>query len=122
MGKLHSYSTSFTEEEEKGMLAKEIMSLITSVKKHLQVESFPNSDARSYVPDSYKGIVETPILQGEANFEKILAMHSQHHLSVCEVFENTCRIHKTTPGETQVGACITTLRTETKKHRHCVYY
>ncbi|KAM9236428.1 alpha-protein kinase 1 [Leptosomus discolor] len=114
MGKLHSYSTSFAEEEEKGMLAKEIMSLITSVKKRLQVESFPNSDARSYVPDSYKGAVEKPILQGEASFEKILAMHSQHHLSVCEVFENTCRIRKTTPGETQVGACITALRTETK--------
>ncbi|NXU26313.1 ALPK1 kinase, partial [Thalassarche chlororhynchos] len=114
MGKLHSYSTSLTEEEEKGMLAKEIMSLITSVKKHLQVEGFPNCDARSYVPDSYKGAVEKPILHGEANFEKILAMHSQHHLSVCEVFENTCKIHKTAPGETQVGACITTLRTETK--------
>ncbi|XP_075276982.1 alpha-protein kinase 1 isoform X2 [Opisthocomus hoazin] len=114
MGKLHLYSTSFTEEEEKGMLAKEIMSLITSVKKHLQVESFPNSDARSYVPDSYKGTVEKSILQGEANFEKILAMHSQHHLSVCEVFENTCRLHKTTPRETKVGACITALRTETR--------
>ncbi|NXX79577.1 ALPK1 kinase, partial [Urocolius indicus] len=114
MGKLHSYSTSFVEEEEKEMLAKEIMSLITSVKKHLQVESFPNSDARSYVPDSYKSTVEKPILRGEASFEKILAVHSQHHLSVCKVFENTCRIHKTTPGETQVGACITTLRTETK--------
>ncbi|NXX53471.1 ALPK1 kinase, partial [Scopus umbretta] len=114
MGKLHSYSTAFTEEEEKGTLAKEIMSLISSVKKRLQVESFPNSDARSYVPDSYKGTVENPILQGEADFEKILAMHSQHHLSVCEVFENTCRIHKTAPGENQAGACITTLRTETK--------
>ncbi|XP_075607077.1 alpha-protein kinase 1 isoform X1 [Balearica regulorum gibbericeps] len=114
MGKLHSYSTSLAEEEEKGMLATEIMSLITSVKKRLQVESFPNSDARSYVPDSYKGSVQNPILRGEASFEKILAMHSQHHLSVCEVFENTCRIHKTTSGETQVGACITTLRTETK--------
>ncbi|KFP11602.1 Alpha-protein kinase 1, partial [Egretta garzetta] len=114
MGKLHSYSTSFTEEEEKGMLAKEIMSLITSVKKRLQVESFPNSDARSYVPDSYKGTVEKPILQGEADFEKILATHSQHHLAVCEVFKNACRIHKTAPGETQVGACVTTLRTETK--------
>ncbi|KAF1632626.1 Alpha-protein kinase 1, partial [Eudyptes filholi] len=114
MGKLHSYSSSFTEEEEKGMLAKEIMSLITSVKNRLQVESFPNSDARSYVPDSYKGTVENPILPREVNFEKILAKHSQHHLSVCEVFENTCKIHKTAPGETQVGACITTLRTETK--------
>ncbi|KFQ19148.1 Alpha-protein kinase 1, partial [Merops nubicus] len=114
LGKLHSYSTSFTEEEDKEMLAKEIMSLILSVKKLLQVESFPNSDARSYVPDSYRGTVEKPILQGEADFEKILAMHSQHHVSVCEVFEKACRIHKTTPGETQVGACITMLRTETK--------
>ncbi|PKU38183.1 alpha-protein kinase 1 [Limosa lapponica baueri] len=114
MGKLHSYSTSSTEEEEKGMLAKEIMSLITSVKKRLRVESFPNSDARSYVPDSFKGTVEKPILQREVSFEKILAMHSQHHLSVCEVFENTCRLHKSAPGETEVGVCITTLRTETK--------
>ncbi|NXS95977.1 ALPK1 kinase, partial [Jacana jacana] len=114
MGKLHSYSTSSTEEEEKGVLAKEIMSLIASVKKRLRVESFPNSDARSYVPDSFKGTVEKPILQREVNFEKILAMHSQHHLSVCEVFENTCRLQKSAPGETQVGVCITTLRTETK--------
>ncbi|KFU92782.1 Alpha-protein kinase 1, partial [Chaetura pelagica] len=114
MEKLHLYSRLFTEEEGKETLAKEIMALITSVKKHLQVESFPNSDPRSYVPNSYKGTVEKPILQREVDFEKILAMHSQHHLSVCKVFENTCRIHKTAPGESQVGACVTTLRTETK--------
>ncbi|OXB84827.1 UNVERIFIED_CONTAM: hypothetical protein H355_015949 [Colinus virginianus] len=114
MAKLHTYSTPVTEEEEKGVLAEEIMSLITSVKKLLQVESFPNSDARSYVPDSYKGAVEKPVLQGEANFKKILAMNSQHHLSVCEVFKNPCRINKNTVGETHMGACITTLKTETK--------
>ncbi|POI23574.1 hypothetical protein CIB84_012680, partial [Bambusicola thoracicus] len=114
IAKLHTYSTSFTEEEEKGVLAEEIMSLITSVKKLLQVESFPNSDARSYVPDSYKGAVEKPVLQGEANFEKILVMNSQHHLSVCEVFKNPCRINKNTLGETHMGVCITTLKTETK--------
>ncbi|NXL94490.1 ALPK1 kinase, partial [Alectura lathami] len=114
MGKLHTYSTSVTEEEEKGVLAEEIMSLITSIKKHLQVESFPNSDTRSYVPDSFKEAVEKPVLLGEANFEKILAMNSQHHLSVCEVSKNPCRIHKNTPGETHTGACITTLKTETK--------
>ncbi|NXP76702.1 ALPK1 kinase, partial [Ramphastos sulfuratus] len=113
MGKLHSYSTSLTAEEEKGTLAKDIMCLITSVKERLQVQSFPNSDARSYVPDSYKGTVEKPILQGADSFEKILAVHSQHHLSVCEVFEKACRIHKAVPGETQMGICITTLRTET---------
>ncbi|XP_052538370.1 alpha-protein kinase 1 isoform X1 [Tympanuchus pallidicinctus] len=116
IAKLHTYSTSFTEEEEeeKGVLAEEIMSLITSVKKLLQVETFRNSDARSYVPDSYKGAVKKPVLQGEANFEKILAMNSQHHLSVCEVFKNPCRIKENTLGETHVGACITTLKTETK--------
>ncbi|NWX21104.1 ALPK1 kinase, partial [Aegotheles bennettii] len=114
MGKLHSYSASATGEEEKGTLAQEIMSLITSVKKHLAVESFPNSDARSYVPDSYKGMVEKPVLQQEVTFEEILARHSQHHHSVCQVFQSTCRIHKAATGETQVGACVTTLRTETK--------
>uniref|UniRef100_A0A669Q457 Alpha kinase 1 n=1 Tax=Phasianus colchicus TaxID=9054 RepID=A0A669Q457_PHACC len=114
IAKLHTYSTSLTEEEEKGVLAEEIMSLITSVKKLLVVETFPNSDARSYVPDSYKGAVKKPVLQGEANFEKILAMNSQHHLSVCEVFKNPCRIKENTLGETHVGACITTLKTETK--------
>lgn len=113
LGKLYSYSL-FPEEADKGVLAKEIMSLIASVKKRLRVGSFPNSDARSYVPDSYKGSVQKPILQGETSFEKILAKHSQHHLSVCQVFEKTCRIHKTTPGAIQVGACITALRTETK--------
>ncbi|XP_037990916.1 alpha-protein kinase 1 isoform X1 [Motacilla alba alba] len=114
LGKLHSYSTSFPEEEDKGMLAKEIMSLIAAVRRRLRVGGFPNSDPRSYVPDSYKGSVQKPVLRGEASFEKILAKHSQHHLSVCQVFEKTCRIHKTAPGEIQVGACITTLRTETK--------
>uniref|UniRef100_A0A8D2NQ34 Alpha kinase 1 n=1 Tax=Zosterops lateralis melanops TaxID=1220523 RepID=A0A8D2NQ34_ZOSLA len=114
LGKLYSYSTLYPEEEDKGTLAKEIMSLISSVKRHLRVGSFQNSDARSYVPDSYKGSVQKPVLQGETSFEKILAKHSQHHLSVCQVFEKTCRISKATLGEIQVGACITTLRTETK--------
>ncbi|NXT82501.1 ALPK1 kinase, partial [Zapornia atra] len=114
LGKLHLYSTPSAEEEEKGTLAREIMSLIAFVKKRLRVGSFPNSDGRSYVPDSYKGAVGSAVLRGEASFEGILAMHSQHHLSVCGVFENTCRIHQTASGETQVGACITTLRTETK--------
>ncbi|NXO23307.1 ALPK1 kinase, partial [Cisticola juncidis] len=114
LGKLYCYSTLFPEEEDKGALAKEIMSLIASVKQRLRVGSFQNSDARSYVPDTYKGLVQKPVLQGETSFEKILAKHSQHHLSVCQVFEKTCRIRKTTPGEIQVGACITTLRTDTK--------
>ncbi|NWY00847.1 ALPK1 kinase, partial [Nothoprocta ornata] len=114
MGKLDAYSASAAEDGDRGALARGIMALVASVKKGLQVRNFPNSDARSYVPDSYKGAVENLTLRGEANFEKILALHSQHHLSVCEVFEKTCRIHETAPGEARVGACITTLKTETK--------
>ncbi|XP_034628018.1 alpha-protein kinase 1 isoform X1 [Trachemys scripta elegans] len=115
MEKLYTYSTSpFTEDQDKETLAKEIMSLIMSVKKHLEVQSFPNSDARSYVPDSYKGGVEKPILYGEVNFEKILEMHSQHHRSISEVFESTCRSQETRHREAKMGACITALKTETK--------
>ncbi|CAM2112858.1 unnamed protein product [Caretta caretta] len=115
MEKLYAYSTSpFTEDQDKETLAKEIMSLIMSVKEHLQVQSFPNSDARSYVPDSYKGVVEKPILRGEVNFEKILEMHSQHHRSVSEVFESTCRSQETRHREAKMGACITVLKTDTK--------
>uniref|UniRef100_A0A8C3STP4 Alpha kinase 1 n=1 Tax=Chelydra serpentina TaxID=8475 RepID=A0A8C3STP4_CHESE len=115
MEKLYTYSTSpFTEDQDKETLAKEIMSLIMSVKEHLDVQSFPNSDARSYVPDSYKGGVEKPILRGEVNFEKILELHSQHHRSVSEVFESTCRSQETRHREAKMGACITALKTETK--------
>ncbi|XP_067400763.1 alpha-protein kinase 1 isoform X2 [Emydura macquarii macquarii] len=115
MEKLYMYSTSpFTEDQEKGTLAKEIMSLIMSVKEHLEVQSFPNSDTASYVPNSYKGGVEKPILRGEVDFEKILEMHSQHHRSVSEVFESSCRSHETRHRESKMGACITTLKTETK--------
>ncbi|KAM9143163.1 alpha-protein kinase 1 isoform 2-T4 [Pangshura tecta] len=115
MEKLYTYSTSpFTEDQDKETLAKGIMSLIMSVKEHLEVQSFPNSDARSYVPDSYKGGVEKPILRGEVNFEKILEMHSQHHRSVSEVFESTCRSQETRHREPKMGACITALKTETK--------
>ncbi|XP_038256530.1 alpha-protein kinase 1 isoform X2 [Dermochelys coriacea] len=115
MEKLYTYCTSpFTEDQDKETLAKEIMSLIMSVKEHLQVQSFPNSDTRSYVPDSYKGGVEKPILRGDVNFEKILEMHSQHHRSVSEVFESTCRSQETRHREAKMGACITALKTETK--------
>ncbi|XP_006119326.2 alpha-protein kinase 1 isoform X1 [Pelodiscus sinensis] len=113
--KLYIYSTSpFTEDQDKGTLAKEIMCLIASVKEHLEVQSFPNSDARSYVPDSYKGGVEKPILHGEVNFEKILEVHSQHHRSVSEEVGSTCRSHETRHREGNMGACITALKTETK--------
>uniref|UniRef100_A0A8D0HQM5 Alpha kinase 1 n=1 Tax=Sphenodon punctatus TaxID=8508 RepID=A0A8D0HQM5_SPHPU len=115
MQKLYVYDHSpLIVEEDKGALAKEIMSLIMSTKEHLQVQSFSSSDAKSYAPDNYKGDVEKPIIHGNVNFEKILEMHSQHHTAVCGGFESTCRSHKTSQGEDKMGACITALKTETR--------
>ncbi|XP_077156706.1 alpha-protein kinase 1 isoform X2 [Paroedura picta] len=113
--KLFTYGYSpHPEEQDKELLAKEIMCLVMSVKEQLQVRTFPNSDAKSYVPDSYKKEVGKQILNGEKSFEKILKMYSQHHASICEVFESTCKSHEMRKGEGQMGACITALKTETR--------
>ncbi|XP_029452112.1 alpha-protein kinase 1 isoform X2 [Rhinatrema bivittatum] len=111
--KLSMYS-SLPETQDKGTLAKEIMSLVASVKQRLHVHSFPNSDEKSYVPDSYKDCVKKTIVHGKVSFREVLGMHSHHHTSVCEVFENTCRNHRSIAGATVKGACITSLKTETR--------
>ncbi|XP_015267365.1 PREDICTED: alpha-protein kinase 1 [Gekko japonicus] len=113
--KLYTYGySSHPEEQDKESLAKEIMCLVMSVKEQLQVLAFPNSDAMSYVPDSYKKEVGRQIVNGEQSFEKILKMYSQHHASICDVFESACKSHKMRKGEGRMGACITALKTETR--------
>nr|XP_020657806.1 alpha-protein kinase 1 isoform X1 [Pogona vitticeps] len=114
--KLYAYShSSDNEQQDKGQLAKDIMSLVMSAKEQLHVQSFPNSDTMSYIPDGYKTDVNKPIVNGEMSFEKVLKMHSQHHEAVCDVFESTCRSHKVNSQEEgKRGACITTLKTETR--------
>ncbi|KAJ7327034.1 hypothetical protein JRQ81_016793, partial [Phrynocephalus forsythii] len=109
--KLYAYSHSTDhEEQDKGKIAKDIMGLVMSAKQLLDVQSFPNSDPMSYIPDGYKTDVNKPIVNGELSFKKVLKMHSQHHEAVCDVFESTCRSHKVNSG----GVCITTLKTETR--------
>lgn len=111
--KLYAYGYSpHPEEQDKEMLAKEIMCLVMSVKEQLQVLTFPNSDAKSYVPDSYKKEVGKQIVNGEQSFEELLKMYSQHHASVCDVFESGCKSNK--KGDGRMGACITALKTETR--------
>ncbi|XP_060102901.1 alpha-protein kinase 1 [Heteronotia binoei] len=113
--KLYRYGHSpHPKDQDKEMFAKEIMWLIMSVKDQLQVLAFPNSDAKSYVPDSYKKEVGRQIVNGEQSFQKILKVYSQHHASICEVFENTCKSHKMRKGEGKMGPCITALKTETR--------
>ncbi|XP_007938932.1 alpha-protein kinase 1 [Orycteropus afer afer] len=111
MGKLYAFSTS-SGSQERETLSQEIMSIITQVKDHLQVQSFPNLDGRSYVPESFKSSLEKFILHGQVDFQKLLDIYSQHHTSVCEVFESTCRNNKNKLKDT--GVCITVLKTETK--------
>lgn len=113
--KLYTYGYSpHPEEQDKEMFAKEIMCRIMSVKEQLQVPNFPNSDTKSYVPDSYKKEVEKQIVNGERSFETILQMYSQHHAAVCEVSETACKSHAMRKGEGKMGACITAMKTETR--------
>lgn len=112
MGKLYTYSTSSTSQDREA-LSREIMSLVNQVKRHLQVQSFPNLDERSYVPESFKCGLDKPILHGHMDFQQILETYSQHHTSVCEVFESTCGNSKGNQRDTKPEVCITALKTET---------
>ncbi|XP_060635060.2 alpha-protein kinase 1 isoform X2 [Anolis sagrei] len=103
-----------TGQQDKEQLAKHIMGIIMSVKEQLNVQSFPNSDAKSYIPDSYKMCTDKQIVSHNLDFENVLRIHSQHHEAVCEVFESACKSQKVRSRECKVGACITALKTETR--------
>ncbi|KAM4834437.1 alpha-protein kinase 1 isoform 1-T2 [Thomomys bottae] len=109
MGKLFSFGTS-SRSQDRETLSRDIMTSISQVKNLFQVQSFPNLDERSYVPESFKSRLDKPILYGQVDFQKILEAYSQHHTSVCEVFESTCGSKK----DTKTGVCVTALKTETK--------
>ncbi|XP_029797716.1 alpha-protein kinase 1 [Suricata suricatta] len=113
MGKLYRFSTS-SGSQEREALCKEIVSAVTQVKDRLQIQSFSNSDDKSYVPESFKHGLDKPILRGQVDFQKILETLSQHHTSVCEVFESSCGNNRDKQKDTKTGVCITTLKTETK--------
>ncbi|XP_012510530.1 PREDICTED: alpha-protein kinase 1 [Propithecus coquereli] len=113
MEKLYTFSTS-SRSQDREALSQEIMSVVAQVKDHLQVQSFSNLDDRSYVPESFKCRLDEPILHGRVDFQNILETYSQHHTSVCEVFESTCRDSKNKQKDAKTGICITALKTETK--------
>ncbi|XP_057649851.1 alpha-protein kinase 1 [Chionomys nivalis] len=110
--KLYTHNTSSTSQDREA-LSREIMSLVSQVKRHLQVQSFPNLDERSYVPESFKCGLDKPILHGHMDFQQILETYSQHHTSVCEVFKSTCGNRKGSQRDTKPEVCITALKTET---------
>lgn len=112
MGKLYAFSTSLSSQDRE-VLSREIMSLISQVKGHLHVQSFPNADDRSYVPESFTCGLDRPILHGHVDFQQLLETYSQHHTSVCEVFESSCRNSRGHQRDAKAEVCITTLKTET---------
>ncbi|XP_019512141.1 PREDICTED: LOW QUALITY PROTEIN: alpha-protein kinase 1 [Hipposideros armiger] len=112
VGKLYAVSIT-AGRQDRETLSREIMSLVAQVKGHLQVSSFPSFDDRSYVPVGFMHGLEKPVLHGQVDFQKVLETYSQHHTSVCEVFESKCE-HESNQEDTNTAVCITALRTETK--------
>ncbi|XP_048189634.1 alpha-protein kinase 1 [Perognathus longimembris pacificus] len=113
LGKLYSFSTS-SRSQDTDTCSREIMTAISRVKDLFQVQSFSNLDDRSYVPESFKSRLDQPMLYGQVDFQKILEAYSQHHTSVCEVFESSCGSRKDRQKDTETGICVTALKTETK--------
>ncbi|XP_023565836.1 alpha-protein kinase 1 isoform X2 [Octodon degus] len=113
MGTLYMFSSS-SESQDREALSREILSAVSHVKRRLQVQSFANSDNRSYVPESFECGLGKPVLHGQADFQQILQGYSQHHASVCEVFESTCGQSKNKEKNATKELCITALKTETK--------
>lgn len=109
MEKLVKYNT-LPDKRDKVDLSMDILSLVSSIKEHFDVQPFQNSEDSCYVPDSYKDCVKKNLFTGKVSFAKLLDMSSHHHNSVCEVFDTTCRQHTATEG-LRSGACVTALKT-----------
>ncbi|XP_048039388.1 alpha-protein kinase 1 isoform X2 [Megalobrama amblycephala] len=91
-------------------LCAEIMARIQQIKSLLKVETFRNSDPRSFIPDSYRSVEFGPVLFALGDFPKVLDVFGKHHKSVCEAFENgvrggSCSTH---------AQCITAFQTDTE--------
>ncbi|XP_034146729.1 alpha-protein kinase 1 isoform X1 [Esox lucius] len=95
-------------------LCTEIMSLITRVKNLLRVEPFLNSDQGSFIPDSYREVVEERVVRFTPDgFSRVMERFSQYHASVCEASEAGCRRKCEGPLS---GLCITALGTTTEPY------
>ncbi|KAG1928115.1 alpha-protein kinase 1 isoform X1 [Pimephales promelas] len=91
-------------------LCAEIMARIQQIKSLLKVEPFCNSDARSFIPDSYRSMEFGTVLFTLSDFAKALDVFGKHHKSVCEAFEKGVRGD---PCSTH-SQCITAFQTDTE--------
>ncbi|KAG9346600.1 hypothetical protein JZ751_006911 [Albula glossodonta] len=91
------------------------MHLVGQVKVLLGVEPFPRSDERSFIPDDYRAAEEIPIRFSLDYFSKVMARFQQHHTSVCEAYNTSCKgTLCRNRGQGSPGACITAMRTTTE--------
>ncbi|KAG8454054.1 hypothetical protein GDO86_000622 [Hymenochirus boettgeri] len=95
------------DKQDKANLARDIMSIVFSLKESLRVQQFSKIDKHSYVPESYKECVKKKLVNGNIRFQNLLDMHSRHHSSVCQVLSRNCRRHICTKSSMNTGACIT---------------
>lgn len=100
------YSYCNTKDQDKDALCSDIMHLIGKVKHLLQVKPFVNSDERSFIPDSYKDINETPVDFTIDRFSKIIQKFKKFHATLCEM-DRSC---KSDEGE-RAKFCITAMGT-----------
>lgn len=112
LGNFYSYSNS--QNHDKDTLCADIMHLIGKVKHLLQVEPFANSDEKSFIPDSYRDINETPVDFNMERFSKIMQSLNKFHATLCEM-DQPC---KGSGGEhakfciTAIGTTVERLNTE----------
>ncbi|XP_062864817.1 alpha-protein kinase 1 [Trichomycterus rosablanca] len=106
------YPYCFRDDSDKPALSAEVMARVRRVKTLLEVKLFANSDPRSFIPDSYRSMEDTPVPFTIADFGKVMQGFQKHHRSVCEAFS----LEKN-PGSGQDARhanCITAFQTRTE--------
>ncbi|XP_070785829.1 alpha-protein kinase 1 [Enoplosus armatus] len=103
--------------QDKDGLCAEIMHLVAQVKLLLRVEPFLNSDKGSFIPDSYRGIKDTPVNFTLECFAKVMQRFQKYHESLCETTNTNCKggkeeIDGSRLCITSLGTTIGTLNTE----------
>ncbi|CDQ97561.1 unnamed protein product [Oncorhynchus mykiss] len=103
------YAYCHADSQQRDALCTGVMSLITQVKILLRVNPFLNSDKGSFIPDSYRDVVEERAVRFTLDgFSQVMGRFRQYHTSVCEASEASCR--RKHEGH-QAGLCITALGT-----------
>ncbi|XP_069578865.1 alpha-protein kinase 1 [Brachyistius frenatus] len=103
------YDYCLADTQDKDSQCTEIMRLVAQVKCLLRVESFPNSDKGSFIPDSYKNVMDTSANFTLGGFSKIMQRFQKYHASLCDTNNTNCRETKDEVDGTTL--CITALET-----------